>query len=227
MAEKVHFYYTLVQHIILFFSLFLSIRYWNKIRQSSFKLIPIYLSISLIISIPWYFKSFQFPGIAFQNIFIVFEFFIFYNFYKRVLKEQKIYRLFVFLNAIFIISIIMIIIINFSRQAKFTNIIIWLNQKTFTDLYVIEGITIVIPVLFYYKSIFSPPFVKDLKSDPVFLVMTGILFCFTISIPVFAFQELIFLQDKDVFIYLYIINSFSYIIMYLFFIKAFRQLNYT
>lgn len=225
MAEKVYFYYTIAQHSIMFFSLLLSITYWKKIMQSRLKLFPLYLFISLIIIIPWYIKKIPFPGIAVQNIFIIFEYYFFYTFYKKVLREKKYFTLLILLNAIFTVSIIAIPVINFNAQHKFFNLIFWLNQTTFPELYVIECITIVIPVLFYYKLLFTPPFKKDLASDPIFLIMTGILFCFTISIPVFALQELI-PQDKQLFIYLYIINSFSYIIMYLFFIKAFRQLRY-
>lgn len=205
-------------------SLIISIVYWQRIKKSNLKLLPVYTLVSLFISIPWYFNHISFPGIAIQNFFTLFEAFIFYHFYNTVLIGIHQGRLLLLLYSILIISAIIIPAISFS-QSDTTNLMTWINKKIFTHLYVIESIVVVVPVLFYYRSLFNPPLSNGLANNPTFLVMSGILFCFTISIPVLAFRETMLSQNKEVLLYLYIINSFSYVIMYLFFIKAFTKLK--
>ncbi len=225
MAEKVRLYYNITQHLIVLLSFIYSLFYWKQIKRSYLKLFPLYILISLIIGIPWYFKYIDFPSVLLENIFILFEFFIFYNFYLQLFKQQKIYKTLYVLALIFLISFIVIPTIIYNNQTKFKDIFSLLDHDVFTECIVIGNVLIVIPALFYYKSLFYPPYIKNLSSNPVFLIMTGILFCFATSIPVFLFQRIIVLHNRVLYLYLYMINAFGYITMHLFIIRAYMNIK--
>jgi hypothetical protein len=226
MAEQVRWMYILLQVSILFISLVYGIIYWNQIKQHGYlKLFPLYTGISLSLSLLWFFKIIHFRGLLIQNIFILFEFLIFYNFFIKVLKNKKFYFILITLNVLFFLSIFLVVAFLYNNQNKYMNIISFLRHLRSSELSVIENIFIVIPVLLYYISLFNRPYIKNLSGDPIFLVMTGILFCMVLSIPVFAFQNIIMDNNRQVYLYLYIINSISYIIMHLFFIKAFKSID--
>lgn len=225
MAEKIRFVYNTLLNLVIFISFLYSIIFWGKIKQTGYlKLFPLYIAVSLSVSVSWFFKNTNFPGKLIQNIFLPFEFFIFYYFFIKVLNSKVSY--FILMTLCILFSLLMIIVpaLLYFNQSKYTGII-FLNHDLFTELVVIENIFIVIPILLYYRSLFNRPYIKNITADPVFLVMTGILFCVTLTVPVFAFQKVISSHNKYLFMYLYIINSIAYTVMHLFFIKAFKSIQ--
>jgi hypothetical protein len=227
MAEKIQWLYTIIQNFVAFITLMTTIIYWKKIKQNDyFTLFPVYIFFTLLISCVWFFrKQIDFPGRLIQNIFLPFEFFTFYNFFLKVLKGRKNYFLLITLSILFFVSTIIVITYLYSTQTRYPNIISFANSSIFPEIIVIENILIVIPVLAYYISLFNQPYIRSLSTDPVFLVMTGILFYGVISIPLFAFQNIMMNNYRALYMYLYVINSITYIIMYLFFIKAFKSIK--
>jgi hypothetical protein len=224
MAKKIEWGYNILLDLVILISLIYAIINWIKIKDNGYlKLFPAYISVSLILSLFWFFKDIRSLGLLIQNFFILFEFFIFYNFFIKVLKQKK-FRIFLnVLTTIFLISTIIIVSVLYTNQDTYINLFSFFSHNFLSELVVLENIFIVIPVLLYYITLFNRPYVKIIIGDPIFLVMTGILFCFTISTPVFAFMESIISRDKQIFIYLYMINDLAYIIMNLFFIKAFKS----
>jgi hypothetical protein len=223
MGEKIVWIRNIFQASIALMSLIYGIIYWKKIKYGYLKLFPLYIAVSLLITCTWFFKSLHYIGLLIQNFFILFEFFLFYNFFTKVLKGKKNYITLYSLSFLFVISAITIGALLFKNQNEYTNIFLYYRHYSPAELVVVENVLIVIPVLLYYVSILNHPYIKQIIQDPIFLVMTGILFCFTISTPIFAFGRSIWLRDKHVFSYLYTINTLAYIIMHLFFIKAFKS----
>ncbi|HUS01717.1 MAG TPA: hypothetical protein VMY77_08320 [Chitinophagaceae bacterium] len=225
MAARVELLYNTLQVLIVFTSLTYGIIYWGEIKQHVYlKLLPIYTAVSLSLSLLWFFKKINFPVIL-QHFFIPFEFFIFYNFFIKVLKNKKNYYILISLSTLFYISLIIIAALLYSNQNKYLTVISFFNNKSLPELIVIENIFIGIPVLLYYISLFNHPYIQKISADPIFLVMTGILFCMVLSTPVFVFQNIIVNNNRQVYQYLYIINSIAYIVMHLFFIKAYKSIK--
>jgi hypothetical protein len=223
MGEKIQWIYNSLQNVIVFVSLLYAIINWRKIKQNGYlKLFPLYIAISLVISLFWFFKKIQFPGILIQNIFIPFEFFIFYNFFIKVLKNKQFYIILITLSILFALSIIAVPTFLYTNQNLHKNIISFLKYNGLFESIVIENILIVIPILLYYMSLFNRPYIKNLSTDSIFLAMTGILFCFALPIPVYVLKSIITSYNRQLYLYLYIINSIAYIGMHLFFIKAFK-----
>jgi hypothetical protein len=226
MVEKIEWIRNIFQALIALISLVCGIIYWGKIKYHGYlKLFPIYIAVSLLISCTWYVKPLHYIGLLIQNFFILFEFFLLYNFFIKVLKGKKNYIFLIALSFLFVLCTIIIGAFLYMNQSKYTNIFSYYSHNIPVELVVIENILIVVPVLFYYASILNRPYIKQIIQDPIFLAMTGILFCFTISTPIFAFGRSIWLRDKHVFSYLYTINALAYIIMHLFFIKAFKSIR--
>ena len=225
MVEKVQFLYTALHNLIIFISLLYGIIYWGKIKQHEYlKLFPVYIAASLLVSVPWFFKNFNFPGVLFQNIFVPFEFYIFYYFFIKILQSKTSHFILTSLTILFSLLMIIIPALLYLNQSKYTGIEFF-NHTVFTEILVIANILIVIPILLYYRSLFNRPYIKNVTADPVFLVMTGILFCVAFTIPVYAFQKVILRHNISLYLYLYIINSIAYIVMHLFFIKAFKNIQ--
>ena len=151
MAEKIRFVYNVLQYLVELISLFYAIIYWKKICKTDYlKLFPVYIAGSLLVCIPWFFQSLNLPGILIQNIFIPFEFFIFYHFFIKVIQGKISYFVLITLCILFSFSIIIVAALMYSNQSKYKNIT-FLNNELFPELVVIENIFIVIPILLYYR----------------------------------------------------------------------------
>ena len=225
MTDKIRLFYTITQDSIILFSLICSIIFWKNIRHSYLKNFPFYTAFSIIVALTWYIKSVHFIGRTCQNVFVAFEFFTFYNFYLHVFRDNKIYKIILnILIVIFATAQIIIPIALYCNANKASATVALLNN-VFTELIVIENILIAVPALIYYRSLFFPPFINNLSTNYIFLAMSGILFCFAISIPVFLFQRILLPQNKQLYMSVYMINSFGYITMHLFFIRAYLNIR--
>ncbi len=225
MGEKINFYYTVLEITVIFISLLYSVYYRNFIKNTIFKFLPIYTAVSLTISLIWLWKSLIFFGPLISNLFIPFEFFIFYNLYFKIFEDTSLRKKLIKIVYLFSISILLVLFITFIEQNEIPNFLNFITTTILPEIVVIQNICIVLPALYYYKLLFNPPYSRNLINNPLFLVMTGTLFCFAIAIPVYAFQKLILPTNREFYLILYVVNALSYMIMHLFFIKAYIQLK--
>lgn len=221
MGEKIFIIYSALMDCTILISLIFSIVYWKSLKKFRYlSLFPIYTGLSLIVDLENYLPYYDNLKALPENIFTIVEFLFFYNFYKNVLleKKQKI-----ILRYLFVGFILFSVIIGFFFHLKYPTESFLSIYKThvIAEAIVIGNILLVIPTLLYYKSLFNPPFIRNLTNDPVFLIMTGVLFCFSISTPIFIFSRLLFHYNKDVYYYLFMINCTAYLTMHIFFIKAY------
>jgi hypothetical protein len=225
MAERIQWIYNIFLVLALFISMAYGINKWEKIKEYKYlKLFPFYLGVSFLLDLIWFFNPMNFPGIFIQNIFIIFELVIFYNLFIKVFKDNKFNIVITILEISFFVLAIIIVLSTYSFQKSYSNLISFLKKTVLTELIVIENIFIVTPIILYYVTLFNRPYIKNLSSNPTFLAMTGILFGVALTIPVLIFKNAILAYSRELFIYLYVINSIAYIIMYLFFIKAFKRI---
>jgi len=224
-AEKIKLIYSLFTDIVIFASFIVSIINWNKIRENKLMILfPFYILFSLLIDIHDYFPPSKSFGAAPLNIFSVVEFFFFYNFYRMVFLAKSLKLILAILCLGFIISSILILFF-LNKIYESENFFSLIRTHLFVEILVLENIFLVIPVLFYYRSLFNPPYIQNLVNDPIFLIMTGIIFCFSISTPILVFARTIANLDKQSYYYLNIISVIGFIIMHIFFIKAFINLK--
>jgi len=89
------------------------------------------------------------------------------------------------------------------------------------DLFGIEGILILIPCLFYVFELLKSDLEIDLISNPSFIVTCGLLFYFSITIPIwFSWYNLYFIA-KEFSKILILAITISFIILIISFMKAF------
>jgi hypothetical protein len=225
MGEKVNLIYSTLTFCTILISLLFSIAYWKRIKKMKYiRLLPFYIAFSFIVDLPYYFHKYLHLNALPGNIFTIVEFLFFYHFYRNVMPEKKIKSILGILVAVFITFLVIMVIFLQNKYPNETFFSIW-KTHAFFEVIVIENILLVIPILLYYKSLFNPPFIRNLTNDPIFLIMTGVLFCFSISIPVFLFSRMLAHYDSEVYYYLYMINSIAYITMHIFFIKAYLNIK--
>jgi hypothetical protein len=116
-----------------------------------------------------------------------------------------------------------IIVTFFSLYISFSTIIWCFSPngiyKTIPDLFGIENLFLTTACLFYLYEFIKSDLVIDFKSDPKFIVTCGILFYFSISIPVFFNgHNLAVMGFMKTFFFL---SNFFYILLFISFIKAF------
>lgn len=225
MAEKIKLAYSLLTDLTIFISFVVSLIYWNRIKKNRIIVFfPIYILVSLLIDIHDYFPIAQSFGAAPLNIFSIIEFFFFYNFFRMVIKNVSAQILLNSLSLTFTICVT-IIFIYFNKIYQNEGFLELIKTHLFVEILVIENIFLVIPVLLYYKTLFDPPYINNLVNEPIFLIMTGIIFCFSITTPILVFSRMIANINKETYYYLYIINAIGFIIMHIFFIKAFINIK--
>ena len=225
MAEKIKLAYSLITDLTIFISLVVSLIYWNRIKKNRLIVFfPIYILFSLLIDVHDYFPLAHSLGAAPLNIFSIIEFFFFYNFFKMVIQNVFAQILLNSLSLAFTICVT-IIFFYFTNIYQTEGFLELIKTHLFVEILVLENIFLVIPVLLYYKSLFRPPYINNLVNDPIFLIMTGIIFCFSITTPILVFSRMIANINKEAYYYLYIINAVGFIIMHIFFIKAFINIK--
>jgi hypothetical protein len=224
-AEKIKLAYSLITDLTIFISFVVSLIYWHSIKKNRLIVFfPIYILFSLLIDVHDYFPITHSLGAAPLNIFSIIEFFFFYNFFKMVIQNASAQML---LNSLLLafticVTIIFIYFNNIYQNEGFLELI---KTHLFVEILVLENIFLVIPVLVYYKLLFRPPYINNLVNNPIFLIMTGIIFCFSITTPILVFSRMIANINKQAYYYLYIINAVGFIIMHIFFIKAFINMK--
>lgn len=221
MVKTTVFIYSMIENLIILISFIFSLFQMKKIRANNYlKLFPIYTFISVIVDLLWYLQ--RSLGIFSVNLFILFEFIIFYSFYWKVLNtnnDHKILR--TLIGSYCILLFIMIWMYHEKYHVPWPSLFI---KRVFVEIIAMSNIILVLPTIMYYKSLFALP-VKNLKKEPEFLIMSGILFGFVLAIPIDTMYLFISSYDKNLFSELYVLNALGYIIMHLFIIKSYLTLK--
>lgn len=143
------------------------------------------------------------------HFFTVVEIIVIYNFYSQIFKSKKIRKIMWFLPA----GLLTLIITYWLLPSK-------LFIPAF-DIFFGEAVCILIPEFYYFIELFKYPLVDHLKNEPVFWVITGIIFYFSTTLPLFSFKDLIqgigSMNEPEV----YSINFICYSILFLMITKAY------
>lgn len=225
MAEKVLMFYSALMDCTILVSLTFSIVYWSSLKKIKYlRFLPFYTGISFIVDTDYYFHNLGTLKELPENIFTIGEFILFYNFYSYVLVKRENKIILQILIVIFLIFFVIILAFLQNKYSTESFIAIYKNHIIVEQI-VICNILLVIPTLIYYKSLFNPPYKKNLTNDPIFLIMTGILFCFSLSTPIFLFSRMLVHYNREIYYYLFMINSTAYLTMHVFFIKAYINIK--
>ena len=221
MVQTTVFIYTSIQDFVLFFSLLCAVYYSKKISRTGYlKLFPIYTLISLLVDLTFYYN--KSIGNLEVNIFLFLEFYFFYDFFWKIMDEKKSRNLLIIFSLIYLILLSVMLSMYLNTYKNYT-IYLLLQKRAFVEIMALNNIFIVIPCILYYKSLFQFP-LKKFKENPIFIIVTGLLIGFSIMIPVDAMFWLIKSHNKNLFLYLYILNTIGYVIIHYHFIKAYRIL---
>jgi hypothetical protein len=144
----------------------------------------------------------------FVNVFLLIEFTVLYHYYLQIIHQKKI-RALLRIAGLAYISIM---------------ILIWLIENTFNKspeiFFVPQAVLILPPSFYYFLETLKKPFITDIKSEPNFWIMIGIMLYFGCTLPLFLLDSIFNFykfSSRDV----YTINCFCYVLLYLLMIKAF------
>ena len=151
----------------------------------------------------------EFQGVIYL-LFTVFELLYFSYFLTRLITTSGVNKLVWILTGLLMAYIIFHIIKK--------------DAESFVDPFeVLECIILIIPCLVYFWEIFSKPKVMDLRREPSFWMVAGILFYFVLLIPtVFFSSYFLYLKKEAIAKAFYSINNYAQVISFLLFIKAMR-----
>ena len=217
MAKTLVLIYGIVTDLVILSSFIFSVRYFKELKKYRYlKLFPIYTAISFLVDLVGYFnKSF---GTMATNLFVPFEFVMFYIFFGRVLDDKRNLKTLCILGSLYVVFFLIMLIIQYDKDHL--SLLKLFEKRVYLDFVLVSYILIVLPIILYYKSLFSSVSL-NLNKDPVFLIMTGIMFGFSLIIPINTFHLVVRHNSIETYLYFYILNAFGYIFMHLFFIKAY------
>jgi hypothetical protein len=185
--------------------------YKNRFKEMKF--IFIYPAASFV-------ETFIFPTIGYYyprlsgmqnmvvNIFLIIEFLIIYHYYLQIITNVK---------AKIILNVVRFLYVS-------SMILIWSITNTFTEdpeiFFFPQAILILVPGFYYFIEIIKGSYKTDLKSEPTFWIMIGIILYFGCTLPLFLLVNILDfyeLWQRSV----YSINCVCYGLLYLLMIKAF------
>lgn len=146
--------------------------------------------------------------IPIQNFIFLLDLFFWTLFFSKILKDKK--------NKV-IIKFLFFLALFLSSYA------IYLNQETKLTLHVLAIINIYKAILcvLYYQKLSKIVSRQNIFSDPVFWIVTGVLFYSSLSIPIYGLVNYIKGQiSSTLYLKVFTISNLMIIIMHLFFIKA-------
>jgi hypothetical protein len=146
-----------------------------------------------------------------EDVFLLIEFFLIYHFFQHTLKSKSIKKL------LYLIQIAYILIV----------CCLWIGLKSYfklvLNLYILQTVSILLPVSLYYFGLIKSPPLDKLSHLPAFWITTGVTIYFGCTAPIFFLKDFIFnsikehLNEEN----LFLINYFAYGIMFLFITKAY------
>jgi hypothetical protein len=106
--------------------------------------------------------------------------------------------------------------------------ILWFNHPdaffaNVPSLFGIEGIFIAIPSLLLIYEILKSDLTVDLNLNPNFIIASGLLFYFGLSVPIFFYSGNVFFSNdiREIYLFLLFLLLIFYIVLLLTFIKAY------
>jgi hypothetical protein len=142
------------------------------------------------------------------NAFLLAEFLCIYIFFIRLFNSQKIKK------------VLYIVIVIYS----FLTITLWMFKNKFSTwpshLFVPQAIIILIPGLYYLFELLNNPSPFELKNEPAFWIVVGLILYFGGTLPLFLLNQHINFSNtlhRGV----YTINFLSYGVLFLLMIKAY------
>jgi hypothetical protein len=194
-------------------ALFISIIYRNRRHILPIQLYIISCVITIIIDLTWsiFAKNYsQHLLCAIQNIQTVFEIIlIYYFFYARLQRKAFRHTLIIFI----LIFLIFCCIFWVKKEHSFFSFA--------PALLGVEGLLITIASLLYLYEILINDLVVDLKSNSNFIIACGILFYFSITVPIFFSWYTLYYLSPGSDITLTIINQICFTILIISFMKAY------
>lgn len=164
--------------------------------------IPIFLSVN-------FFKELKFIGTSINNISLLFHF----SFLSLFILKVSFPR-----NKPGILKIVFLFFIGLITFVLITNDI----TRQINLAFALSSLGLVFfCIIFYYKLFDNIPII-DLRKEPSFWIITGVFFCMSSLIPISATID--YLKNKihmTVYATFNLVLMFTYIIMHLFFIKAY------
>ena len=193
-------------------SILLRISLDNKIYFKYFYLYPLSaFLLSLVTIINYYFNSFSKSTVnTLQNVFVIIENVFWGFFFLKFSIERKTQKSYI--NKIFSLSLLTVLVLLFANKINTPNFkIVAISNLGFT-LYCFT----------YFITIFKTEPKLKITKDPVFWIVTGLLFYSAFSLPLFPIAEYFKINNKITltFVIISIINLLI-IFMHLFFIKGF------
>jgi hypothetical protein len=188
---------------LLIFSLVFCFKDFNPVYMRSF---PIYCLVNVIVEL----LTKLFPSIkgTDYNIFTLFELLYFSYFLFKLIESKITKRVVQILNSFFIFYFIVSIIKNGVNISS-------------TPFVLFESIILIIPCIIYFKELFKKLNIVNIRREPSFWMVTGILFYFFILIPTILLSAYYYYQNmNDVAGSLYAISNYSQLISYVLFIIA-------
>ena len=106
MGETVFFSYSMLMDCTMFVSLFISIIYWKKIKNSKYlKFFPFYTAFSIMVDLETYLPEYHNIKALPENLFTIVEFFFFYNFFSKIFQDKKMKIILNYLKIVLIIDV--------------------------------------------------------------------------------------------------------------------------
>ncbi len=211
-----HFFYVSTQAFLMlasFYAAIVGIIYRKRFKQ--LKYFFIYPSVSftetfLTSAIARFCP--EFDALVFSNfmihLFLLVEFVIIYSFYWSILKDSKARILLKGVGVIYATSIISTWCINKT---------FYFNPEVF---FVPQGLILLIPCFYYFFQLIRSPLPNELKTDPNFWVMLGIMAYFGCTLPLFLLDNILDFSN-EIERKVYAINCLCYTLFFLLLIKAY------
>ncbi len=181
-----------------------------KKNIAALRYFPVFLLLSFIVEyISWKMGNTSQNNIFIYNLFSVFEF-IFYFFFLRSIINHF-YTKKIILYAIIVYLILALLNIFFIQ-----------GKNTFhTYTYILGSLFIVILCIVYFNFLFRFTKSESLVRDPLFWIVTGLLFSFTFSLPVLGINNFVIKMPSRFYRILGFMIDFMNISLYLLFTIGF------
>jgi hypothetical protein len=142
------------------------------------------------------------------NSFLLIEFFVIYHYFLQIFRQSKVRIL------------LYVIVLTYAPSVVF----IWWITNAFNKnpevFFLPQAICILGPGLYYFFDIVKSPLKTELRSEPSFWIMIGLMLYFGCTLPLFMLDSILEfsnLLEKNI----YSINSLCYGLLFLLMIKAF------
>ena len=209
--DTVIFIGTLIIFISLIFSLFIHKRkYFNNYLIGFFfcPLIALMISVNTI-SLTIFIKDQKILNYSIQNILLLLDLIFWRIFFLNLFKENIDFRR---VNGVFIVTLILAFISYLFND---------LSNPNLHTLSIFNICKTIFCIYYFYKLFKNIPN-KNIKLEPAFWIITGLLFYSVLSIPFYTLHSFIRSRFSDIFARnIFAISNILIIVMHIFFIKAY------